>query len=72
MSDRSRVTIRVVPLDSAEAGDPRTGGTVEERLAVVAALSAEGWRLAGRSLPSYTRAEIPIVVRTLVEHRDDG
>lgn len=62
------MTGRVVPLGSAEAGDGRTGGTVEERVAAVAALTAEAWRLAGRPLPTYTRATIPVVVATLQDH----
>lgn len=35
------MTIRVVPLSSPEAEDPRMGGSVAERVAAVAALSAE-------------------------------
>lgn len=62
------MTARVVPLSSAEAADPRTGGTLEERLAAVAELSAEAWRLAGRPLPSYTRATMPIRLATLKDH----
>jgi hypothetical protein len=56
------MTARVVPLLSREAGDSRTGGTLGERLAAVAALTAEAWRLSGRPLPRYTRATMPIVV----------
>jgi hypothetical protein len=56
------MTARVVPLSSREAGDARTGGTLVERLAAVAALTAEAWRLSGRPLPRYTRATMPIVV----------
>ncbi len=66
--DRSRMTARVVPLSSPEAGDPRTGGSLEERLAAVAELSMEAWRLAGRPLPSYTRATMPVVLTTLRDH----
>jgi hypothetical protein len=66
--DRSRMTARVVPLTSAEAGDPRMGGTLEQRLDAVAALTAEAWRVSGRPLPQYTRATMPIVVRTLKDH----
>jgi hypothetical protein len=67
--DRSNMTARVVPLGSAEAGDSRMGGTPEQRLDAVAALTAEAWRLAGRPLPSYTRATMPVVVATLKDHR---
>jgi hypothetical protein len=66
--DRSRMTGRVVPLTSPEAGDPRAGGSLEERLAAVAELSVEAWRLAGRPLPSYTRATMPVVLATLKDH----
>jgi hypothetical protein len=66
--DRSRMTARVVPLTSAEAGDPRFDGSVDERVAAVEMLTMEAWRLAGRSLPVYTRASMPIVVASLQDH----
>lgn len=44
------------------------GGTVEERLAAVAELTLEAWRLSGRPLPTYSRATMPIVVATLKDH----
>ena len=65
--NRSRMTVRVVPLTSREAGDARVGGTIEQRLAAIDALTAEAWRLAGRPLPAYTREAIPIYVRHLAE-----
>jgi hypothetical protein len=43
-------------------------GSVAERVAAVAALSAEGWRLAGRPLPAYSRSTMPVVITTLWEH----
>ena len=64
------MTARVVPLGSPEAGDPRMGGTLEERVAAVAELSAEGWRLSGRPLPVYTRATMPVVLGTLKDHAE--
>ncbi|MEK7400848.1 MAG: hypothetical protein AABZ80_00645 [Gemmatimonadota bacterium] len=66
--DRSGITARVVTLSSDEAGDARMGGTPNERVAAVAELTAEAWRLAGRPLPSYTRATMPVVVSTLRDH----
>lgn len=36
--------------------------TAEERLAMVWPLTLEAWRLAGRELPSYERAEMPVRV----------
>jgi len=44
------------------------GGTLEERVAAVAELTAEAWRLAGRPLPSYSRATMPVVLATLKDH----
>jgi hypothetical protein len=66
MSDRRQMTARVVALGSAEAGDRRMGGTVDERVAAVTALTLEAWRLSGRPLPSYSRATMPVVVRPLL------
>lgn len=59
------MTAGVVPLTSAEADDARMGGTIDERVAAVALLTAEAWRLSGRPLPTYTRATMPVVVTTL-------
>ena len=66
--DRSKMTARVVSLRSAEAGDSRMGGTPDERVAAVAELTLEAWRLAGLPLPSYTRATMPVVLATLRDH----
>jgi hypothetical protein len=63
------MTVRVVPLASPEASDPRMGGTVEDRVAAVAELSAEGWRLSGRALPTYARDTMPVALTTLRDHR---
>lgn len=67
-SSRDRMTIQVTPLSSPEAGDPRMGGTVEERVAAVAELTLHAWRLAGRALPRYTRATMPVCRATLADH----
>lgn len=66
--DRSNMSARVVPLASREAGDPRMGGTIAQRVAAVTELTLEAWRLSGRPLPTYTRATMPIVVRSLKDH----
>jgi hypothetical protein len=66
-SDRSRMTARVVPLRSDEAGDARVGGTAEERLALLAELSRRMWALTQRPLPSYTRSTMPVKLSTLSE-----
>jgi hypothetical protein len=64
-TDRRDMTVRVVPLRSAEAGDSQIGGTVAERPALVEVLSEQQWALTGRPLPTYTRATMPINVTTL-------
>jgi len=65
------MTARVVPLSSPEAGDSRMGGAVNARVAAVAVLTQEAWTLAGKPLPKYTRATIPVVVTTLSAHAND-
>ena len=67
---RPNLTVRVVPLSSPEAGDPRMGGTVEERVNAVAVLTETAWKLAGRPFPQYTRATMPVVRATLQDHAD--
>ena len=64
-SDRGKIEARVVPLRSREAGDARVGGTVAERVALVAELSRLLWARTGRAHPTYTRATMPIVITTL-------
>jgi hypothetical protein len=66
--DRTRMTARVVRLGSPEAGDARMGGTLEERVAAVAELTMNVWRLSGRPLPEYTRATMPVVLASLRSH----
>ena len=61
------MTVRIVTLTSEEAGDPRMGGDVDERVAAVAELTLEAWRLARRPLPSYARAAMPVVVARLAD-----
>jgi hypothetical protein len=64
-TDRRDMTARVVPLRSPEAGESRVGGTISERLSLVAVLSEELWARTHRPLPTYTRGTIPIVVKQL-------
>lgn len=66
-SRRKTMTVRIVPLDSPEAGDARVGGTAAERLALVAELSRRAWALTGRPLPSYTRRTMPVKLTTLAD-----
>jgi hypothetical protein len=44
------------------------GGTADERVAAVAALTLHAWTLAGKTLPTYTRATMPVRLSTLAEH----
>ena len=41
---------------------------MSERVAAVAELTLEAWRLSGRPLPNYSRANMPVVVTTLKDH----
>ena len=66
-NDRHSMTVRIVPLRSQEAGDSRVGGTVTERLALVAELSLRSWSLTGKSMPRYAREVIPFRWTTLAE-----
>jgi hypothetical protein len=70
-TDRAKITVRIVPLASPEAGDSRMGGTVAERIAAVAELTAMAWATARRPLPSYTRASIPFALTTLAAQDAD-
>ncbi len=64
-TDRSDMTVRVVPLTSTEAGDSRVGGTVAERVALVLRLSEDLWTRTQRPLPTYTRATMPFALKPL-------
>jgi hypothetical protein len=64
-TDRSKMTVRVVPRGSAESGEARVEGTVAERLELVARLSEDSWARTRRSLPTYTRATMPVVITPL-------
>jgi hypothetical protein len=66
-TDRSQMTIRIVPLGSDEASDGRVGGTAVERLALVRELSERMWALTRRPLPTYSRSTIPVKLTTLAD-----
>jgi hypothetical protein len=51
--------IRKVALADEELTDPRTSSTVDERLALVWALTRQQWAFSGREVPSYARASMP-------------
>lgn len=62
---RRHLTVRVVPLESREAAEATVGGTMAERLALVARLSEMSWALTGLPLPTHTRAATPVMVAAL-------
>ena len=64
------MTVRRVPRGSAEEGDARVGGTIDERLALVSVLSLSAWADSGQPLPSYRREEMPIQRTTLGARSD--
>jgi hypothetical protein len=66
-NERRDMTARVVPLRSHEAGDARVGGTMEERLALLAEISRRAWALTGKPTPSYTRGTMPVKLTTLAD-----
>jgi hypothetical protein len=61
------MTVRIVPLASAEASDARVGGTVDDRLSLVRELSRRMWTLTGHPMPVYDRSTMPVKLSTLAE-----
>lgn len=49
-----------------EPPDDLSSTTAEERIALVAELSARTWELAGRTFPTYTRAAMPVRIVPLI------
>ncbi len=66
-TDRSKMTVRVVALESDDAADARVGGTPAERLSLVSDLSERMWSLTGLPVPEYSRGTIPLKLTTLSE-----
>ena len=64
---RTNMTVRIVPLGSAEAADGRVAGTADQRLELLRELSERMWALTGRPLPRYTRATMQVKLSTLAE-----
>ncbi|HET7602414.1 MAG TPA: hypothetical protein VFK36_05310 [Gemmatimonadales bacterium] len=60
-----KITVRVVPLGSPEAGDSHLGSTASERLGMLAELSRLAWAASGRPFPQYQRETMPIRRSTL-------
>lgn len=55
-------TVRIQPL-GADSSDDLTGViSAEERIALVWTLTERMWKISGRPLPVYSRAEMPVVV----------
>lgn len=59
---RRVVTARVFRLGEEPGDDLSASTSVEQRLAMVAALSRRMWELSGRPFPRYERAAIPVRV----------
>ena len=68
------MTVRLVPLSSAEASDVRVPGSAAERVALAVRLSEMMWSHTGRALPTYSRATMPIVITSLgsLERTDES
>lgn len=56
---RAAWPIRAVALGEEELVDPRDTSTIDERLALVGALTSELWAFAGLEVPTYRRADMP-------------
>lgn len=56
---RAAWPIRKVALGTEELSDSRISESIDERLAMVWALTREQWAFAGIELPRYSRAEMP-------------
>lgn len=62
-----RIPVRIVPLASDEAEESYVEGSIDERLALLARLSRRAWAATGRPIPSYSRANIPVVITRLAD-----
>ena len=54
--------VRVFPLGREPGDDLSPASTADERVAMVAILSARMWELTGLNHPQYTRSTIPVRV----------
>ncbi|UCH26356.1 MAG: hypothetical protein JSV66_01515 [Trueperaceae bacterium] len=63
-ADRARARaswpVRVFKSGTEPSDDLSNITTAEERLAMMWPLAVEAWTLSGKTLPSYSRSEIPI------------
>lgn len=71
-AERAGWPIRSVPLSAPEssAADLTDSTSPEERIAMMWPLALDAWALAGRPIPEYSRAEMPIEVRRLGDPSD--
>lgn len=67
---RSAWPIRRYRLGEEPSDDLSATTTAEERVAMMESLAREGWALAGRAYPTYSRADTPVTV--VRPPRDDG
>jgi hypothetical protein len=70
-ADRSSWPVRRYRLGAEPADDLSDVTSAEERLAVMWSMACQGWALAGRSMPTYDRAHIPMRLVRPGERRDD-
>lgn len=62
MQNRAAIRARAFPLEHPSGDDLSTCTTPAERLELVENLTREAWALSKRELPTYARAQIPVVV----------
>ena len=62
-ADRAAWPVRVYRLGEEPGDDLSRETTPAQRLAMMWPLAVEAWTLAGRTLPTYGRHEIPISIR---------
>lgn len=55
-------SVRIQPLGAESSDDLADCTSAEERIALVWTLTERMWRISGRPLPVYSRAEMPVVV----------
>lgn len=70
MLNRANLRARVIPLAEEGREDVNGYGSADERLALVADLTREMWELGGWGIPTYARADIPVVIRSLSEKNE--
>lgn len=66
MSERAKSILYKKLSDTPDAG-LSIRGTPQDRIALLATLTAEAWLLAGLSVPAYERAATPVHIRSLRE-----